>query len=411
MCQSKANGGKRCDHGLNGTRAVKQLITIGLDKTSKEADTLWKAEYLEAKKSETNEPADPKEVKEFVSEQKYKVNGAPDISDHNKKIVITNLNKAEKEKPTRRALRAWKSIMKRVWNKRVMSAAALIGAVSLTTSCATDNNSPQPPQTPTTTIEQPTTSATANPVDSVPTDIEAVPGMKPLNETGFELSEEVYTNSTGTYRKWTASPDSPVRDLFANENIVKIDFDESKTAVAQEAWQDALDFITEETIDSQIAGEISYNDWISSKGTDQREAYKKELSNKWFSSDESLQGVEDSMINVEKSNNIIPGYLDPSSDLGDYSYSDGYPRILAIDVKPIQVSTPPTSDPSINAVRFWVDIQATRKSVINGVTRYVTAPMQLELGLVDSDKDPVDRKWKITEYQVISMDDPIYSEG
>lgn len=178
--------------------------------------------------------------------------------------------------------------------------------------------------------------------------------------------------------------------------------------MAQEAWQDALDFITTETIDSELAGEISYSDWTSSKDTDQRDAYIQTLSDKWFSSQESLQSVEDSMINVEKSNNSVPGYLDTTSDLGDYSYKNGYPRILNVDITPVQVSTPETTDASINVVRFWVDIASTRKSVVDGVTQYVTAPMRLELGLTDLDKDPVENKWKITEYQVVSMNDPIY---
>ena len=392
MCYSKAEGGGRCIHEMNGTRAVQKMAEKGLDISSKDAKILFKREYRKAKDQGIGvTPASPNEITEFISEQKYQLNGST-FSEHDKKIIGNNLRKAGDEQPSQRGLTAWKSIMKRVWRKQAMAFAATIGASTmLLTACSSDDATPAPNTTqPTITASQ---SATPAPEEIT---VEAAPGKKPLDERGFELSEETYMNSTGTYRKWVVSEDSPLRDIN-NYAGVTVTVDESQRAAAEEAWGDAIDFITQEYADSTYAGDILIQSG-EDRSSDEYVNKIQESAGKWVNSDTGEEYLSDSIIDMyNDGTSKVPAYLDPNDNLGAYSYKSGEPRILDYEINLLGVqNVEGTKD-----IQFNVNVSYTRKRVnAEGNVQYLTVPSTVYLAYNNDDKEPADNTYKMVGYYV-----------
>lgn len=242
MCQSKAQGGKRCFAHSSFSKFVTRFVQL---KTGAD-DTMINETMRELNKEGKNLPdVSAAEANAWIDKKRFATELDPELSDHDRKIQLNQLDKAKdeaKDGVKGSHFHAWKNLMKRVVSKmkKPFIAVGLAGVLTFgMAGCgqATNNNTPETTKSPTTT-SQPTTSA-------APT--------KPATDNahyGDVIALKKVTDSKGSYEQTTIDPKDD--SMIFNKSIVdptatSAGFSDADLASAQKY---AVTFVSQEGSDS-----------------------------------------------------------------------------------------------------------------------------------------------------------------
>lgn len=244
MCQPVSKGGKRCLAHQAGTTATTRYVSSKL----KVAEPVVRESIKELNKEGRNLPTpSQEEVKGFIALEEFKTKLDPELSEHDKKIILKNYDKARTQAETQGvtggAFHAWKNAFARVYGKirRSLAVAGATGLVVSVAACGGLQASPTPsgsdsepanPGTPTTS--QPAEPGTLS--DLYPDDA-SIPAGEVTDEYGTYVHVTVDPN--GTFAQY--DPSIVQGDLAAQG------FSEEQ---AREAHDLAARFFVEQTIDS-----------------------------------------------------------------------------------------------------------------------------------------------------------------
>lgn len=112
MCQSKANGGKRCDCDANGTRAVSYEAEreYGFSENFiRKVITLFRKEAIHNGISDENE-APQQEVEAFAAERRESIEHSENMSEPEKRTALRRWARAVKEKVSMATFYSWKKV-------------------------------------------------------------------------------------------------------------------------------------------------------------------------------------------------------------------------------------------------------------------------------------------------------------
>lgn len=238
MCQPKAEGGKRCLKHAKisqfSTRVVK--VKTGAD------DAIISSTMRELSREGKNLPSvSPEEAQSFIDVKRFATELDPELTEHERKIQITQLEKASKEVVNGVSgghMHAWKNILQRVKQKmrKPLAALGIVTALSFGLAACSGGVVPKD-HTP-----APSASHSAS---AAPT-----PGAGADNLLGNAIVLGKVTDSFGTYESTTIDPKSEAM----NYDATKVDqsaFDQgfNKDTILS-AQQYAVKFVSEQGIDS-----------------------------------------------------------------------------------------------------------------------------------------------------------------
>lgn len=236
MCQSTKNGGKRCGAHANATLAAEMQIAKTTGAPIQKVKQIL-AMLRKKGKSETAPTAE--EVKEYSTQQQFKIENDPSLSKHDKRILSNRWNKAANEEisgGTWYAIKNGLFAVVALLKKRVV-AGGLVGLMAFTSVAActggVKNEVPAPPTTSTSTPVAPAPSE--SPVEQTPFSVEGISIGERVG-SGYEERNELIAGDQSSLLEGVKVP-SEVSELFSEEKI-------------QELNQDAATFVIEEIIDS-----------------------------------------------------------------------------------------------------------------------------------------------------------------
>ena len=250
MCQTLAQGGKRCDTHKDGSKATVSLTSRIADVQEKIVRKVFGALKKEGKGLES---PDREEVESYAETGKFLTKYNPDIPERQKKTIMNQFDKAKEEEPSGPLFHAWKHTLPETLRRtrKTMSAIGIAGVIMATSACGGSGggtvDTPISSPTPSTSISAP---ATPSP-NSSPSAV--TPGSI-IN--GLQTKKELVSDGKGQYIATTISPDDP--SLKYNPAVV----DPSASNIfSQEditgAQKTAVTFMAEEGIDSTLNGNPS----------------------------------------------------------------------------------------------------------------------------------------------------------
>lgn len=246
MCQTLAQGGKRCDTHKDGSKATVSLTSRIADVQEKIVRKVFGALKKEGKGLEN---PDREEVVSYAETGKFLTKYNPDIPERQKKTIMNQFDKAKEEAPSGPLFHAWKHTLPETLRRtrKTMSAIGVAGVIMATSACggttgtAIDHGTASPSSSP--SISQSATpSATPKPVNS------NGPGTV-IN--GMPTKAELANDGKGEYVQTSISPDDPA--FTYNPSIV--DPSASGTYSPEDitaAQKVAVTFLAEEGIDSTL---------------------------------------------------------------------------------------------------------------------------------------------------------------
>lgn len=239
MC-AKGGGDNRCLPHNPVSKFVVKVVTV----RTKADETLVNKTLGELSKEGKNLPSpEPEVVKSWVETEKFAAQYDPALSEHDRKIQINRLNRAETENVDGGHFHAWKNLHGAVRSKvtqKIAAAGLLVGmSVSLVGCFANGNVNNNTPVVP----------------SNAPTSISQVMG-----------SGEKVETETGTYEKIVLNPDAPAYQFSAihadTPEMKEIGWSVKDGAAGQRS---AVDYMTKEFIDSTAleGGDAAYQEWYA----------------------------------------------------------------------------------------------------------------------------------------------------
>lgn len=304
MCQSKAEGGKRC---LAHAAASKFSVRVTTVKTGADSQMVEKA-LSELNREGKNLPTPHTEdVKSWIATRRFATQYDPELSDHERKIELNQLDRATEEVEagvTGGHFHAWKNVMNTVKDKlrARFVAAALVPIMAVGVAGCGSQIGPVDPNQPT------TPSTSQGPVGENGFYQE---GDYVLQGSGVKISdedgeyEEVYRPSADEYAN-TPWPGNPVGQQLIAAGFTADDINHAQ----QLANNVALDVSFDSTISDRTVSDSEYANW-----------YQDTIS-KYKFDPEMANGISN------KHNDIVfTGYVDSNQGQLPKLVHDGFPRI------------------------------------------------------------------------------------
>lgn len=245
MCQTLAQGGKRCDTHKDGSKATVSLTSIIADVQEKIVRKVFTSLKKEGKGLDNPEK---EEVVSYAETGKFLTKHDPNIPERQKKTIMNQFEKAKEEEPSGPLFHAWKHTLPETLRRtrKSLMAVGMAGAIMATSACggttgpSIDHGTPVPSSSP--SISQSATpSANPTPISS------NSPGAV-IN--GIPTKPEISNDGKGEYIQTSIAADDPA--LTYNPAIV----DPSASSYSPEditaAQKVAITFLAEEGIDSTL---------------------------------------------------------------------------------------------------------------------------------------------------------------
>jgi hypothetical protein len=247
MCQTLAQGGKRCDTHKDGSKATVSLTSFIADVHEKIVRKVFTSLKKEGKGLENPEK---EEVLSYAETGKFLTKHDPNIPERQKKTIMNQFEKAKEEEPSGPLFHAWKHTLPETLRRtrKSLMAVGMAGAIMATSACGGGGGQAIDPS-PSVVPSSPSISQTATPSPSaVPTSVGIAPGSL---VNGIPTKKEVVNDGKGEYIPTTISPDDSA--LQYNPAIVDPSASSSYTPEEiLEAQKTAVTFIAEENIDSTL---------------------------------------------------------------------------------------------------------------------------------------------------------------
>lgn len=249
MCQTLAQGGKRCDTHKDGSKATVSLTSFIADVQEKIVRKVFTSLKKEGKGLENPEK---EEVLSYAETGKFLTKHDPNIPERQKKTIMNQFEKAKEEEPSGPLFHAWKHTLPETLRRtrKSLMAVGMAGAIMATSACGGTGGQTVDPS-PSVVPSSPSISQTATP-SATPSSIPAVPAVTPgATVNGIPTKTEIANDGKGQYIQTTISPDDPA--LKYNPAIVE---ETASSAYSPEEITDAqkftMTFIAEESIDSTL---------------------------------------------------------------------------------------------------------------------------------------------------------------
>lgn len=260
MCQTLAQGGKRCDTHKDGSKATVSLTSIIADVQEKIVRKVFTSLKKEGKGLDNPEK---EEVVSYAETGKFLTKHDPNIPERQKKTIMNQFEKAKEEEPSGPLFHAWKHTLPETLRRtrKSLMAVGLAGAIMATSACGGGGSGVNVDSSAPNTTSAPSISAPANPSP------QASPSVSPGSIiNGIPTLTSVENDGKGEYIKTTLADDDP--SLKYNPEIV--DAGASNLFSPEEisdAQKTAMKFVAEETIDSSLNGNPSNVDkwWKANK--------------------------------------------------------------------------------------------------------------------------------------------------
>jgi hypothetical protein len=366
MCQTKAEGGKRCAAHMSGSTATVTMASIIADVQEPVVKKVFTALRKEGKKL----PAPtPEEVYALSENNAMMAKFDPSIPENRRKKLVEKWENAKSESPDGGTFHAWRHTLAETFRRgrKIISAVGIAGALVFTSSCA--SSGALSPTAPTDTASPPSISQTATP-SATPT------ATTPSLAAGI-VAKGVANDGKGEYLQTSIADTDPAMkyDPALADAATKANFSEADIAEAQKT---VVKFIAEEAIDSTLNG----------GGTD--------VDGWWAAHKDQIHPLnQEIMLNDLKSDKDILARERWIASKPDYSYAHGAttPRVVARTITPV-------------ALRY-AESDTLQGIMIETTASYEMAVKKGELSSVQSStaelsfavaKDPADGKWKIAGY-------------
>lgn len=255
MCQTKAQGGKRCSAHMAGSMATVSLTS----RIAAVQEKIVRKVFGELKKEGKGlENPKQEEVVSYAETGKFLTRYNPDIPERQKNTIMKQFDKAKEEKPTGAVFHAWNHTLPEVLRRtrKTMAATGLAGALMFSSACggsAGINNETTPAPEPTTTISasasptaspSPTEDANSNIIDNVP------------------VKEGTVSDGIGEYRQTTIGDDEAAMkyDPSKATEFAKSNFTPEELEAVQ---KQSVRFLAEEGLDSTAngSGQAGFDAW------------------------------------------------------------------------------------------------------------------------------------------------------
>lgn len=366
MCQTKAEGGKRCAAHMSGSTATVTMTSIIADVQETIVKNVFTSLRKEGKKLPT---PTPEEVYALSENNAMMAKFDPSIPENRRKKLVEKWENAKSESPDGGTFHAWRHTLAETFRRgrKIISAVGIAGALVFTSSCASSGSLPA--SGPTDTATPPSISQTATPSASPTATTPALPA-------GI-VAKGVENNGKGTYLQTSISDNDPAMKYnpAITDAAAKANFSESDLADAQKA---AVKFIAEEGIDSTLNGGGNVDIWYK--------AHKEQIhpSNQAIMLGDLKDGKD--VVAREQWMATKPGY--------SYVYGNNTPRISARTITPTSIKF--VEGNGLQGV--WVNTQVNYSMPVTGGThsgaQSTTATISYAMA-----KDAADGKWKIAGYE------------
>lgn len=299
MC-AKGGGDNRCLPHNPVSKFVVKVVTV----RTKADETLVNKTLGELSKEGKNLPSpEPEVVKSWVETEKFAAQYDPALSEHDRKIQLNRLNRAEIENVNGGHFHAWKNLHGAVRSKmsqKVAAAGLLIGMSVSLVGCFAVGGGNRPDN------YQP-----------------AVPPNAPTSISQIVGSGEKVESPSGAYEKITLNEDAPVY-IYNNgqghpDYVSSAGWTEEDGTAGQRA---AVDYMVKEFVDSKAlnGGDAAYQEWYKNSA-------KKYFADTLYQ-DPAMQSGEGIAVLGNYNGNAMPNLI-----------HDGTPREKTLDLEVVGVST------------------------------------------------------------------------
>lgn len=376
MCNTLAEGGKRCAVHMRGSRAsIKEAEVY----TRQDKGLLSKMFTALRKEGKNLSAPSPEEVRDFADGQRVRARFDKELGNRDRNTLIRNWSAARDENPDGGTFHAWKNLRSEATRRarRGIATISIIGTTAITGACGS-----QPPSV----EETPAPSPTATEQETEPT--VALPDSISYElPEGFTTGESIST-SHGDYIPIQLGEDSPLRTY--NPDIANAD---AKANYSSEDIEEAQNVASEFVINEGIDSPLVYD-------------YSVEASNEWWNNNSdyfhpyNTQTFHDGIVNVSERSPLIDTNSGQAVMEGDEVISGTWMRgepVLNGEVRTGNLSAELTSIEGYNNsehLTFSYDVS---------LQRAITDPLGREEGILVENNDhnfilhmlPSGSGWKI----------------
>lgn len=256
MC-NVGGGTNRCLAHNPISKFVVKVVTV----RTKADETLVNKTLGELSKEGKNLPSPaPEVVKSWVETEKFAAQYDPELSEHDRKIQLNRLDRAEVENVNGGHFHAWKNLHNAVRSKLAKKLAAgglVVGmSFSLVGCIASGNNNDHAPVTPSHSVSAPATTS---------------PAEAPLGEGIIGSGKQIKTSDGSTYESISIDPNAPIYKFNNGQGLspemkaagyTESDGQASQKFVANYMVKEFLDSTGLETKDT------GYQQWLGTTGRD-----------------------------------------------------------------------------------------------------------------------------------------------
>lgn len=366
MCQTKAQGGKRCAAHMSGSTATVTMASIIADVPEPVAKNVFTSLRKEGKKL----PAPtPEEVYALSENNAMMAKFDPSIPDNRRKKLVEKWEGAKSEAPDGGTFHAWRHTLGETFRRgrKILTATGIAGALVFTSSCSASGAlTPSP----TDTSSPPSISQTATPSPT------ATSAPTPTLAAGI-IAKGAANDGKGVYLQTSIADTDPAMkyDPAIADADAKAHYSEAELADAQKA---AVKFVAEEAIDSTLnGGGTDIDGWYA--------AHKGQI----HPANQSIM-----LADLKAGKNAVareswmadkPGY--------SYVHGDNTPRVTSRTITPTAIAY--VESGSLQGV--WVDTKVSYTMKVTGGAGANNQSSTAELSYAMA-KDPADGKWKIAGY-------------
>lgn len=235
-----------CKVTVTKTKAPEKLVTSTLVELSKEGKSL---------------PApSPEAVQSWIDTEKFSTQYDPKLSEHDRKIQLNRLERAETENVTGGHFHAWKNLHSAVRSKLAKKLAAgglVVGmSFSLVGCIASGNNNDHAPVTPSHSVSAPATTA---------------PAEAPLGEGIIGSGKQVKASDGSTYESISIDPNAPIYKFNNGQGLSpamkSAGYTESDGQASQKFVANYMvkEFVDSTALETKDAG---FQQWVGTTGRD-----------------------------------------------------------------------------------------------------------------------------------------------
>jgi hypothetical protein len=365
MCQTKAQGGKRCAAHMSGSTATVTMTSIIADVQEFVAKKVFTALRKEGKKL----PAPtPEEVYALSENNAMMAKFDPSIPDNRRKKLVEKWENAKSESPDGGTFHAWRHTLAETFRRgrKIMAATGIAGALVFTSSCSASGA--LAPTGPTNTSSPSSISQTVTPSASPTATAAALPA-------GI-VAKGVANDGKGTYLQTSIADTDPAMQYnpAITDDAAKAHYSAADLADAQKV---IVKFIAEEAIDSTLNGGTDVDGWFA--------AHKDEIhpANQAIMLSELKAGKDD--VARESWMATKPGY--------SYVHGDNTPRVTSRTITPTKLRY--VESGTLQGVMLDTSVSYSMK--VTGGTHTGVQSTTADLSYAVA-KDPADGKWKIAGY-------------